>query len=150
MTEEKTGTSEIKRFLKGYLRTRSRITILQSEIYQIRSLTEQITVDPTNEKVQSSGSKDRLGDTVSRMVDKETELMEEVACAFDTLNKIENAIDRVDDPDCQLVLQLRYIEGLDWYETAKKMHSSEKTAQRREKEAFEKLSLFVASKSDTV
>ena len=150
MTEGKAGTNEIKRFLKRYLRTRSRITVLQSEVYQIRCLTEQITVDPTKEKIQSSGSKDRLGDTVARMIDKETEIMKEIARAFDVLNMIEESIQSVDDPDEQLVLQLRYIEGLDWYQTAGKMHSSEKTAQRREKDAFEKLSLFVALKSSNM
>lgn len=145
MERKKPGISEIMRFLTKYQKTRRRIAVLQSELYQIRDLTEQITVDPTREKIQSSGSKDRLGDTVAKMVDKEVEIMAEITLAFGALNAIEDAINHIEDPDEQYVLQLRYIEGLDWQETAKKMNVHERTAQRIEDKA--KMSLFVVLES---
>ena len=137
--------SEITSFLRGYQRARARIVFLQTELGELQDLCERITVDPTKEKIQSSGSKDRLGDTVARIADKETEIMSEVAHAFDTLNEIESALSKIDDPEEQLVLQIRYIEGRDWEYTARKMNVNKRTAQRLNDRA--KMSLFVVLKS---
>ena len=143
LTNESEASYEVREFLWGYQRSRARLRRLQDELCELRSLCESVTVDPTKEKVQSSGNKDKIGEVVARIVDKETEMLEQVEEVVDAMNSVESMLEKLDDPDEQMVLQMVYIERKGWSRIAKELSMSERTAQRLRIKAEQKLSLFV-------
>lgn len=132
-----------REYLGQYLIARKRITKLQGELRSLRDLCDQVTVDPTSEKVQSSGNKDRLGNVIAKIVDKEAEINEQVGVAFDLMNEIEECIDMLEDPDEQLVLQMKYIECKSWEEVINSLAWSERSMFRKYREAMDKMDLIV-------
>ena len=67
-----------KQYLSQVERLNKMISNKLSEIYQVKSMALNISVLNEKDKVQTSGSKDRIGDMVSKMVDLEKEAQEYV------------------------------------------------------------------------
>lgn len=125
--------------LQGYLEARKKIRLKLGQLEEIDNLCKHITVDPTQEKVQSSGAKDRLGALVAKKADLENEIMQDIIDALDTMNEIEEAISALEDPDEQIVLQGRYIENKGWDEISNDIGMSRMSAIRIKNKAISKI-----------
>ncbi|MBR0085659.1 MAG: DUF1492 domain-containing protein [Lachnospiraceae bacterium] len=132
-----------KEYLGQYLKIKKRIKKLKGELRELRDLCDQITVDPTTEKVQTSGSKDRLGDVVAKIIDKENELLDQVEEAADVMDDIERSIDMLEDPDEQLMLQMRYVEGMSWNDIISSIPLSDRTAFTKHKSAMDRIEKII-------
>lgn len=80
-----------------------------SEIRQIKDMAISITVAPKEVNVQTSGSKDRMGDTVAKLVDLESETDKLVDEYMDKRKLIIEQIDGMGDTNMYHVLSQRYV-----------------------------------------
>lgn len=131
--------------LSQYQICRKEILKKRAEIEAIEALCEHITADPTSERVQASGNKDRLGELASRKADLINELMDAINKALDSMLEIEDMIDRVDDEDSKIILQQRYIEGMKWDDIAEANHYSRSTVLEKSKKAREQMKVRTQS-----
>lgn len=91
---------------------------------QLENMAMSITVPPDNEKVQSSGSQDRMANTVAKLIDLEREIDALVDSFIDRRKKIIAQIDSLDDSLYVQVLSLRYVCKLNLSDVAVKITGS--------------------------
>lgn len=77
------------------------------EIYRLRLMACNITVSNENERVQTSGNKDNVGNVVSKIIDMEKEVDSLIDKRCDIVCQIES----IKDTDLYDVLAKRYILG---------------------------------------
>lgn len=99
-----------KQYLSQVERLNKMISNKLSEIYQVKSMALNISVLNEEDKVQTSGSKDRIGDMVSKMVDLEKEAQEYVNTYTDLRRKVIMQIDSMPKETHYKVLFAKYIE----------------------------------------
>lgn len=100
-----------KEYLEQYQVMQNKI---ESELYEIQKLDAlrlSISVATDREYVQSSGSKDKLGDVTAKLVDLQVELSEDVDAMLDLRKNIKAQIETVADTEAQRLLNMRYICG---------------------------------------
>ena len=99
-----------KQYLSQISRLNKMIANKLSEIYQIKSMALNISVLNEEDKVQTSGSKDRIGDMVAKMVDLENEAQSYVDAYTDLRRKTIMQIDSMPKETHYKVLFSKYIE----------------------------------------
>ena len=99
-----------KQYLSQISRLNKMIANKLSEIYQIKSMALNISVLNEEDKVQTSGSKDRIGDMVAKMVDLEKEAQSYVDAYTDLRRKTIMQIDSMPKETHYKVLFSKYIE----------------------------------------
>lgn len=98
-----------KQYLGQINRLDSMIQNKLTEIYQLKTMVCSVTVSSNKERVQTSGSKDKLGDMVSKIVDLESETDKIIDSFIEKRNKITNQIDQIENTDYYNVLSMRYV-----------------------------------------
>lgn len=76
-----------------------------AEIERLRALATKVNECSEGDRVQSSGSGDKLGDTVSQIVDLQNELKEDIRNFMNVKKECMSLIDKLDNP---LLVQLAY------------------------------------------
>lgn len=99
-----------KQYLSQISRLNKMIANKLSEIYQIKSMALNISVLNEEDKVQTSGSKDRIGNMVAKMVDLEKEAQSYVDAYTDLRRKTIMQIDSMPKEMHYKVLFSKYIE----------------------------------------
>ena len=95
----------------------TRIRILEQNIKALRSLATSLSAPLGGDRVQSSGTADRVGKMVADIADAEMEMDEQIQKL--TALKLEalEMINRLPEPE-QGVVRLRYVSGLTWERVA--------------------------------
>lgn len=65
---------------------------------------------------------DRMEKAIIKIMDMEQEISEEVNALLDLKNEIAQCIKKVNDIDCQLILEFRYLCFMSWEEIAAEMN----------------------------
>ena len=138
-----------KELMQSYQSERKEMARLKEQIQELRDLAENTTVDPTREKIQTSGSKDRLGDITARIVDIEAEIMDRIIACLDDLEAVENAIISLSDADERLILQSRYVNGMGWGEISEKYCYGHTAIMDKHHNALEKISESMKERTKT-
>ena len=120
-----------KEYLSQYRAVKLKVERLESQMAAVEDLLDSVTVDPTNEHVQTSKDPDQIGKLVAKRSDILADLMDEKAKALDLMQEIYSVINRIDDPDEQLILQLRYIKLLSWRLVEREMEYQSRVYSRR-------------------
>lgn len=98
---------------KTYLHQIKRLDMMISnklaEIYRLKNMASGIFISTDSERVQSSGNKDRLGNTVAKIIDLERETDKLIDILFDKRNNIIKQIDSLSNSDYYQILALRYV-----------------------------------------
>ena len=94
------------------------------EIYQLKTLATSISVATDGDRVQSSGNKDRMGNTVARLVDLERETDKLIQVYTEKRQVIISQIDSMEDMNFYDVLFHRYIEGKTFEAISEDIHYS--------------------------
>lgn len=115
-----------KEYLWQYREANAELKRIESEISSIEDMLGNVTVDPTSEKVQSSNDPDQLGKLVARKVDMVDKLNRKKAAVLDLMAEICSVIDKVENPDDRLILQLRYVKMLSWDKVGAELESVQK------------------------
>ena len=95
-----------------------------SEIYQLKTLATSISVATDGDRVQSSGNKDRMGNTVAKLVDLQIETEKLIQMYTEKRQVIILQIDDIADSNFYDVLFHRYIEGKTFEAIAANMNYS--------------------------
>lgn len=95
-----------------------------SEIYQLKLIACSISVSNDSNKVQKSSDKDKLGATVSKIVDLENETNRLVEDFSMKRKHIIEQIDSIEDTDNYHVLSMRYISKNTFEEISEKTNWS--------------------------
>lgn len=137
--DSKARIQVVKNFLLQAKKLDTRITNKQEQLDGFKAMLCRITPAYNQNVVQSSGSQDKLGDTVSKIVDIERQINAEIDLLVDKKDEIRKTIDKVEDSDQNRVLHLLYIGKLDeetglqhylsWDEIAAEMNMCARNAQ---------------------
>lgn len=95
-----------------------------SEIYQMKTLACSISVISNAEKVKSSVSHDKMGDTIAKIVDMENEADEMIDKMFDLKKTIINQIESIENTKHYDVLFCRYIGKMTFEKIAERLNYS--------------------------
>ena len=110
-----------KDYMLQYWQARVTVRRLESQQASIRDLLGNVTVDPSSEHVQTSRDPDQIGKLVAKLADIQDKLNEEKLKAMDLMDEIYGVINKLEDPDEQLILQMRYIKMLPWSKVEKEL-----------------------------
>lgn len=113
-----------KSYLQQIERLEKMIQNKLSEIYRLKTMACSVSVSSDNERVQTSPDKDRLGSTVSKIVDLERETDALVDSFIDKRNHIIEQIDNIQDSNMYHVLSARYVSNKNFDEIANDMFYS--------------------------
>ena len=98
---------------KAYLRQiklyDTRINMKIDELEALKASLTKITPTLRDDAVSSSGSQDKLGDAVAKMVDLRNEINADIDSFVDAKRKVGATIDKIDDPDQLQVIHRRYV-----------------------------------------
>lgn len=82
----------------------------QVELFQLRRLATSVTVPTDREAVQTSGTSDKVGEMVVKIVDLENEINEMIDDFIDRKIKCINIIDQIKPPLYHKVLHKHYVQ----------------------------------------
>ncbi|MBC2871191.1 sigma-70 family RNA polymerase sigma factor [Bittarella massiliensis] len=111
-----TEEEQVKAFLRQYLECEREIEVRAEELARCRCLAVKTTGAIGGERVQGS-RKNRLEETIERIVELEEALLEQVERLRGTKEAVDRAIAAVDSGEQRAVLQMRYLAGKNWEET---------------------------------
>lgn len=111
-----------KEYLNRYRRINAEIDCKLEEIAHYRSMATRLS--PTAMFDRNGNVSDKVGRSVAKIVDLETEIDREVDELVETRRDMMQMISRLDNADMQLILELRYIAMFSWSQIAEKMHWS--------------------------
>ena len=136
-------TREKKEILLKYRSTMREIEWLEREIQKWRSNAERMTAS-YHAAPASGGSNRRSIEEAVEQIDKLIRrFMDYQSDLIRTRGMIENAIESLRDPVLQEVLQMRYLDGLNFHQIAGKLGYSDRHLVRLHRAALEKMSLNV-------
>ena len=102
-------TITTKAYLQSIEELDKRIESKLVDKYQLETMATSITVSNDTERVQSSSEKDRMANTVAKIIDLEKEIDILVDSFIDRRRHIISQIDAMENPTYIQVLSLRYI-----------------------------------------
>lgn len=103
--------SSTKRYLNQIYSLNCRIENKKNEREQLRELATSVSSFSNMERVQSSGSQDRLGDTVAKIVDLESEITNTILEYLNKREEIIKTIEQVENVKMYNLLYKRYVDS---------------------------------------
>ena len=91
------------------------------EIYHLKTMVSSVTILNENDRVQTSSDKDRIGNTVAKIVDLEREMNLLVDTFMEKRNQIIKQIEEIEDVNMYHVLFSRYVGKKTFDEIAHEM-----------------------------
>lgn len=114
-----------KQFLKKIRLYETRIDAKLNEKQHLKDLVTSITTTLKDDAgFGGSGSQDKLGSIVAKMVDLEAEIDADVDSLVDAKKEINDLLDKIDDCDIYEILNKRYVLFETWEQIAFEMHMS--------------------------
>ena len=125
-----------KEFMNRAYRLETRINNKTEQIQILRALAEKVTAAYGTEAVSHSRNVDSMADQLARIGEAEETLRNALDELVAVRNKITETINRVDDVDCQTLLELRYLCMKPWNEIREIMGMSSAHMFRLHKDAL--------------
>lgn len=107
----KESMKETKDFLNQVAKIDAMVQNKREEIEEVRNLAESMVIN-TGERVQSSGSKQRMADTVERYLDMERKLNEDIERLINAKRDVLEVIEQLPVDQYKLLYQV-YIKGVE-------------------------------------
>lgn len=82
------------------------------------------TTSSFSDMPRSGGGSDKIQTTVEKIIEIEEKLDHEIDALVDLRNRIEVAVERLEDGKLRDVMRYRYIDGMKWEQIAVEMHYS--------------------------
>lgn len=112
---------QAKQYLNQIKRLDNLINTKQHELETLKSMLTNITVPLQQDRVQSNGAGDTIGNTVAKIVDLQNEINEQIDRFVDSRAKIVKQIDMIQNPDFHKLLYLRYLQYKTWNQIAEEL-----------------------------
>ncbi len=116
------------------------INTKQQEIDNLRSIAEGTALCPESERVQSSRSKDKLGDCCAKIADLCAEINQDINTYVDYRADVIHSIDLLEDLEERTILCRRYLQFMEYSEIAHELEMSQSTVYRIHRDAIRNLS----------
>ena len=107
-----------KEYLSQAYRIDQRINAKLEQVERLRALTRKATVSYGGETVSHTRNVSALEDSIHRLMEAENELNGEIDRLVDLKRDIHRLLQRVREPELQLLLELRYLCFKSWSEIA--------------------------------
>lgn len=116
-----------KEFLMQIKLCEIHITNKLEDLDKLKSMIFKITTTLKQDVVSSSGSQDKLGDAIAKIVDLEEEINQAIDEFIDKKREISSIIDKVTNAEQLQVLHKRYLEHKQWENIAVEMNIALRT-----------------------
>ena len=113
-----------KEYLSQAYRIDQRINSKLEKVEALRSLTQKITASFGGEVVSHTRNVTSMEDAILRLMEEEAELSGMINVLIGIRMGIARCINSLPDPDCQLLLENRYLCFQTWEQIAQSMHFS--------------------------
>ena len=110
-----------KEYMNRAYRLDQRINSKMEQLQHLKSLSMRVTSAYGNEAVSHSRNVDTMAKAVIRIAEAEAALNEQIERLVSVRKEIRETIDLVADPDCRMLLELRYLCMKPWSEIGNKM-----------------------------
>jgi len=110
---------KVKEYLSQAIWLDQRINSKLEQLEILRALAMRVTTNLTEQKVSGGNNvKSSMEKTVTKIIDLEKEINEDIDRLVSLKADIMETISKINDPICQLLLEMRYINGKTWDEVA--------------------------------
>ncbi len=116
-----------------------RINAKLDRVTRLRALTLRVTAAMDSEPVSHTRNVMSLQDQIARLMDEEVSLNAAIDRLVDLKSEVSEVLALIHDPDCQLLLELRYLCFRSWEEIAEVMHFHVRTVYKLHGRALQKL-----------
>ena len=99
-----------------------RINVKLDRVSRLRAMTQKITASLDGEQVSRTRNVTSLEDAIIRLMEDEESLNAAIDRLVDLKREVSGVLKQIDDTDCQLLLELRYLCYRSWEEIAEVMH----------------------------
>ena len=106
--------------------TETKIRILKRNIAALRSLATSLSAPLGGDRVQSSGTSDRVGRIVADIADAESEMDKEIQRLAELRLEAIRMVQALPEPE-QSIMRLRFITGLTWEKVAEEVGYTERS-----------------------
>lgn len=98
------------------------------QLETLKSLSMKVTTSFTQEKI-SGGTveKSRMENTIVKVIDLEHEINEDIDRFVDLKRDIQDTINKMENINYQLLLEMRYLSGKNWEEIAEQLNYNNRT-----------------------
>lgn len=110
-------------------------------------MAEGTTAPITGDRVQSSGSQDKMGKLVCKMVDMQNEINADIDRFVDLKNEVIRVIEQVDNPHIYDVLYMFYVQEINWTEISKTLNFTYQWVHELKNRGFEQVQKILDSKN---
>lgn len=135
MTEEQ--VRQAKTILSEYGTILRRIQAKERRIHDLDDIATSATSKYEATRTSGSSAKSKLEYAMIKKMDLERQIETSLSDLLEKRERIETAIDRIEDQDQAMLLESRYIDGYRWEQVNDIMHISETTSRRILKSALE-------------
>lgn len=111
----------------------------QEEIRRLHDLATRVTISVENERVQASGSNDKMADIICSAADLEAELKKDISDLIKLQREIMKEIDALGNIDMIDLMYKRYFQCKKWECIAEELHMSYRNVIRLHGKALKKL-----------
>lgn len=111
-------------YLSQAYRLNQRIDAKLEQLMQLRALSQRCTVAFGGTRVSHTRNVRSMENVIVKIVEAEKRLDAEIDRFVDLKKEIQQAIDALPDPDCRLLLELRYLAMKRWMDVAGEMNIS--------------------------
>ena len=102
-----------------------RINVKLDRVSRLRAMTQKITASLDGEQVSHTRNVTSLEDAIVRLMEEEESLNAAIDRLVDLKREVNGVLKQIHDPDCQLLLELRYLCYLSWTDIMNELGVSE-------------------------
>jgi len=113
-----------REYLDSVFMLNVKINSLQRELDMLNDLLGKLNKELTPDQVQTSGSKDSLGDTVAKIIDLQREINILIDRYIDEFKNVKRIIELVENPKEYDLLHKHYIQGMSWTDISNEWDNS--------------------------
>lgn len=98
------------------------------QLATLKSLSMKVTTSFTQEKISGGNiEKSRMENTIVKVIDLEHEINEDIDRFVDLKRDIQDTINKMENINYQLLLEMRYLSGKNWEEIAEQLNYNNRT-----------------------
>lgn len=113
-----------KEYLSQAFRLDQRINSKLEQVASLRDLAAKVTASYTKDRVDGTKQRSPMENAIVKIIDLEYEIDADIDELVDLKREIIKAVKSVQQPEYQLLLELRYLSYKTWEETAEMMNYS--------------------------
>ena len=122
-----------------------RINIKLDRVTRLRAMAQKVTAAMDSEPVSHTRNVTSMEDTILRLMDEEESLNAAIDQLVDLKREISGVLEQIHDPDCQLLLEMRYLCYRSWEEISEVMNMHIRTVYKVHGRALMKVDAILNS-----